>query len=146
MLSETTAATLAALPGWAQVTMAILLVVAGLFALVGSYGLIRLPDPMTRLHAPTKATTVGVGGVLIGSMVGVFAREGRLSGHELLITLCLFLTAPVTALFIAKVHVHLREKRQTLPKPVSGPGWATHEAEGPARGVSEAHAGSDRGA
>ena len=45
------------------------LVVAGLFGLVGSFGLIKLENTIQRLHAPTKATTVGVGGVLIASML-----------------------------------------------------------------------------
>ena len=36
---------------------------------VGSLGLIRLPDFYTRLHAPTKATTLGIGSVLIASMI-----------------------------------------------------------------------------
>ena len=46
-----------------------LIVLAGVFGLVGSLGLLKLPDTMTRLHAPTKATTLGVGGVLIASML-----------------------------------------------------------------------------
>ena len=44
-----------------------MLVGGGIFALVGSYGLLRLPRPMQRLHAPTKATTIGVGAALLVS-------------------------------------------------------------------------------
>lgn len=125
------------LPLWAEITVAVFLLIAGLFGIVGSYGLIRLPDPMTRLHAPTKATTLGVGGVLIASMIYIFATEGRVSLHELLITIFLLLTAPITALFIAKVHVHLSEKPDTLPTPGKGTGWANFAAEGPTRGQRE---------
>lgn len=128
------------MPFWAEVTVTVFLVIAGVFGLVGSYGLLRLPDPMTRLHGPTKATTLGVGGVLIASMVYVYATEGRISAHELLISLFLFLTAPITAMFIAKVHLHLRERPQSLPRPADGSGWAGYRAEGPARGVREASA------
>lgn len=39
-----------------------LIVLGAIFALVGSYGMLKFPDLMTRLHAPTKATTLGVGG------------------------------------------------------------------------------------
>ena len=47
-----------------------LLILAGsFFLLVGSFGLAKLPDLMTRLHAPTKATTLGVGSCLIASMI-----------------------------------------------------------------------------
>lgn len=128
------------LPLWAEILVSFCLVVAGVFGLVGSYGLIRLPDPMTRLHAPTKATTLGVGGVLIGSMIYVFATEGRVSMHELLIALFLFLTSPITALFIAKVHLHLKQDRAALPEPQDASGWANYTAEGPARGGREAGA------
>jgi len=125
------------MPLWAEITVTVCLVIAGVFGLVGSYGLVRLPDPMTRLHAPTKATTLGVGGVLIASMIYFFATQGRISAHELLITIFLFLTSPITALFIAKVHLHLREKPQNLPTPRDAAGWASYTVSGPARGVRD---------
>ena len=51
--------------------------ISGVFGLVGSYGLLKLRDPMQRLHAPTKATTVGVGAVLIASVLDlVFEGQG----------------------------------------------------------------------
>ncbi|MEL0436451.1 Na+/H+ antiporter subunit G [Phycobacter sp. K97] len=102
------------------------LVMAGIFGFVGSFGLLKLNDPMSRLHAPTKATTLGVGGVLLASIVHAIAFEGRLSLHELMITLFLFLTAPVTAHFIAKVHIHRREETGTLPEAGQDGIWATH--------------------
>eukprot|EP00752_Nemacystus_decipiens_P000825 g825.t1 len=49
--------------------IALLIVGAGFFGIVGSFGLAKLPDLMTRLHGPTKATTLGIGGVLIASML-----------------------------------------------------------------------------
>lgn len=122
------------LPLWAEITVSALLVAGAFFGLVGSWGLIRLPDAMTRLHAPTKATTLGIGGVLIASMVMIAARDGRFSVHELLITIFLVLTSPVVALFIAKVHLHLRQDRTALPRPSSGSDWAGFGATGPVRG------------
>ena len=71
------------------------------FALIGSIGLARLPDLFTRLHGPTKATTLGVGSVLLGSILYFSSRQG-LSLHELLVTIFLFLTAPVSAHLIAR--------------------------------------------
>jgi multicomponent K+:H+ antiporter subunit G len=109
--------------------VAALLVVAGIFGLVGSFGLLRLPDTMTRLHAPTKATTLGVGGVLIASMIYFPARGEAISFHELLITLFLFLTAPITANFIAKAHLHREEKAANLPPTATGAAWATLEGD-----------------
>jgi len=101
------------------------LVISGIFGFVGSYGLIKLNNPMSRLHAPTKSTTLGVGGILIASILHSLLSEGHLSLHELLITLFLFLTAPITANFIAKVHIHRHETPETLPRMDEDQDWAT---------------------
>lgn len=107
--------------------IAAFLMISGVFGLVGSYGLIKLGDPMSRLHAPTKATTLGVGGVLVASMLYSVAARGYLSLHELLISLFLFLTAPVTAYFIAKMHLHLVVPEEDLPPPGEDRRWAVHD-------------------
>ena len=120
----------------------VFLVISGVFGIVGSFGLIKLNDPMSRLHAPTKATTLGVGGVLIASMIHAIAVEGHISWHELLITLFLFLTAPITANFIAKAHIHRHETPETLPPAGGDRKWATHDTPPEEQ---EAGAPADRG-
>jgi multicomponent K+:H+ antiporter subunit G len=97
----------ATLPLWADALIAALLVVGAAFALVGSWGLAKLGDFYKRLHGPTKATTLGVGGVLIASAVYFSVRDGSLSLHELLITLFVFLTAPISAHLLVKAALHL---------------------------------------
>jgi multicomponent K+:H+ antiporter subunit G len=120
-----------------EIGIAVFLVFSGVFGFVGSYGLIKLPDPMSRLHAPTKATTLGVGGVLLASLLHAIAFEGRVSMHELLITLFLFLTAPITANFIAKAHLHRHVERKDLPDPGEDESWAVHDID-PADSSTEA--------
>lgn len=114
---------------FAEYLVAGFLIMAGVFGFVGSFGLLKLNDPMSRLHAPTKATTLGVGGVLLASMVHGITVEGHLSLHEVMITLFLFLTAPVTALFIAKVHIHRHETKTSLPVAGEDGLWATHDVD-----------------
>lgn len=98
---------------------------AAFFLFVGSYGLAKLPGLMRRLHGPTKATTLGIGSMLIASMLYFWLIHGELSIHELLITLFLFLTAPVTAHVVARAHI-LRSAREqeTLPPTGRPVGWA----------------------
>lgn len=115
-------------PVWEYVIVA-LLVMSGVFGIVGSVGLLKLPDTMARLHAPTKATTLGVGGVLIASMAYAWAGEGVLSWHELIITLFLFITAPITANFIAKAQIHRAKVEDQLPETGTGRQWATFEPD-----------------
>ncbi len=102
------------LPLWAEVFVAFMLVVGGFFALVGAIGLARFGDFYMRMHAPTKATTLGVGGVLLASM-GLEWSEGRFGANLLLITLFLFITAPVSANLMAKAALHLRVSSKVPP-------------------------------
>ena len=94
-------------------TAALLLLGAG-FALIGSIGLVRLPDIYTRLHGPTKATTLGVGGIILGSILYFSTHQG-LSLHEVLVTLFLFITAPVSAHLIARAALQRRCKSLASP-------------------------------
>ena len=93
-----------------ELTISLLLLSGGIFVLVGSIGLLRLQDFYVRLHAPTKATTLGLGGVLGASMLYMYHLQGYVSVDELLITLFLVITAPVTAHILAKVAMHHRVK------------------------------------
>ena len=49
--------------------VAFLILAGAVFTFIGSLGLARLRDFYTRLHGPTKATTLGVGSLLIASAV-----------------------------------------------------------------------------
>ncbi|UXD86258.1 Na+/H+ antiporter subunit G [Thalassolituus hydrocarboniclasticus] len=93
-----------------HIIVAVLLLTGGFFVFVGSVGLLKLPDFFTRLHAPTKATTMGIGAILLASMVLTTMRDGHLSIHELVISLFLFITAPVSAHMLAKAALHRRVK------------------------------------
>jgi multicomponent K+:H+ antiporter subunit G len=82
---------------------------------------------MQRLHGPTKATTLGVGGVLIASVLYFLLIKGSLSFHEILITLFLFLTAPITANFIAKTYLARNVRPEQLPGTEREHGWAVYD-------------------
>lgn len=102
--------------------IALTLIGAAFFALVGSIGLVKLGDFMKRLHGPTKASTLGVGGVLIASnLYFTFADEAPFL-HELLITGFVFLTAPIGAHLMA--HAAMRFDATAEPPPAPG-----HKAE-----------------
>ncbi len=90
-----------------EIIVSIFLVFGAFFMLVGSIGMVRLPDLFMRLHAPTKSSTLGLGSFLIASMI-FFAFQGRFGFAELLITLLAFITAPVSANLIAQAALHLR--------------------------------------
>ncbi|MGJ8616223.1 MAG: cation:proton antiporter [Sulfitobacter sp.] len=103
--------------------VALFLLIGSGFAAVGVIGLLKFNDSMTRLHAPTKVGTVGIGALLLASMVHSFVL-GETSLHELLIMSFLFVTAPISANFIAKVNIHLRSC-DTPPEPPRDDTWST---------------------
>ncbi|MFZ4538774.1 Na+/H+ antiporter subunit G [Propionivibrio sp.] len=87
-----------------------LVVIGALFVLLGSYGLARLPNFLMRLHAPTKATTLGVGALLLASAIYFTVTGPEVSLHEAAIVLFLLITAPVTAQLLAKAALHREGK------------------------------------
>jgi multicomponent K+:H+ antiporter subunit G len=98
-----------------EAVLSLAVVVGGVFTLLGAVGLARLPDFYTRLHAPTKASTLGVGGMLVASMINSVAL-GEPSARELLITLFVFVAAPVSAALLATAAFHLKA-RSVAPLP-----------------------------
>jgi len=107
------------LPLWMEWIVAALLMTGGVFALVGAIGMVRFPDFYMRLHAPTKFTTLGVGGVLLASLTVSWWR-GEFGVPELLIALFLFITAPVSANLLAKAAMHLRVPSKAGDPPRGG--------------------------
>ncbi|NLB14568.1 MAG: Na+/H+ antiporter subunit G, partial [Gammaproteobacteria bacterium] len=76
-----------------EIILSALLLVASFFALVGSIGLVKLSDFFKRLHAPTKATTMGVGSILIVSIFYHALVGNSFHPREVLISVFLIITA-----------------------------------------------------
>lgn len=94
-----------------EVVTSLLIIIGAGFALVGSIGLARLPDFFTRLHGPTKATTLGVGAIVLASLVDSSVASGGVSLRELGISLFLFITAPVSAHLLGKAALKSRDRK-----------------------------------
>lgn len=109
----------------AEYLIAALLVLGGSFGLIGSFGLLKLKAPMQRLHAPTKATTIGVGSVLVATMFSYALVGQGFAWQELLVSAFLFLTAPLSAFYLAKTHILRSIDRNELPASETGASWAT---------------------
>ena len=90
------------MPIYIEYILAFLLVAGGVFAFIGSFGLAKLDDFYMRLHGPTKATTLGLGCILVASSIYFSVTRGSITLHEVLITSFLFITAPVSAHLLAK--------------------------------------------
>ncbi|WP_040727156.1 Na+/H+ antiporter subunit G [Thiomicrorhabdus sp. Kp2] len=100
---------------WTEYLLGLLIIIGAVFTLVGSIGLYKLPDFYMRLHGPTKASTLGVGAILIASVIYFSMKQDALSLHEILVTLFLFITAPIGAHLMAKaaIHIHTNQLAKT---------------------------------
>jgi monovalent cation/proton antiporter MnhG/PhaG subunit len=83
---------------------AVAVVGGALLAALGGIGLLRFPDVFTRMHAATKAATVGV----IGTTTAAAAEVGALSGVVmlLLVIALLFLSGPLGMSLLARAAFH----------------------------------------
>jgi multicomponent K+:H+ antiporter subunit G len=94
------------LPWWAAVPVSALLVLGGVIALTGALGLLRLANFYQRIHGPAITVTLGAGCILVASMLYFTVTQSRLVIHELLISVFVFMTAPVVAMLIMRAAVY----------------------------------------
>jgi multicomponent K+:H+ antiporter subunit G len=105
------------LPAWAAVVTARFLLIGAGLTLIGSFGLLRLGKFYDRVHAPTLGTTLGIGSILVASMLFFSVLQTRLIVHELLIAVFTVLTTPVTLILLARAALYRdrREGRDEVP-------------------------------
>ena len=87
-----------------DVVSAILLLVGSVFALIGSIGIVRMPDVFTRLHAAGITDTLGAAGVLLG--LALKAGFSLLLVKLLLMLAFLLLLNPTACHALARAALH----------------------------------------
>lgn len=80
--------------------LAALVILGGFFCFVAGLGVLRLPDVLIRMHASTKAGTLGAGLIFIAVAL-VFADTATIT-RAVATILFLFITAPVAAHMIGR--------------------------------------------
>ena len=105
------------LPLWAALPVALLLVLGAGLALTGSIGLVRLRSFYERVHAPTLGTTLGIGCVLLASMLFFSVLQSRIVLHEILIAVFMVVTTPVTLMLLARAALYRDRHESSLEVP-----------------------------
>lgn len=95
-----------ALPPWAAILVAVLVLSGALFAFIGSLGLLRLKNFYQRVHAPTLGTTLGTFLMLAGSITCFSVLQGRPVFHEILIGVFLTVTTPITLMLLVRAALY----------------------------------------
>lgn len=83
-----------------EIFVSFFIILGSLFILISALGILRMPDLYTRMSATTKASTLGVGLILIGT--AVFYQDVGITVRSITIIVFLFLTAPVAAHIIGR--------------------------------------------
>lgn len=83
-----------------DIIVGLMLVLGALFALVGSIGLLRLNDVYMRMHAASKAGTLGSGLALLA--LAVYAHELDVVTRALAGVVFFLLTAPISSHLLAR--------------------------------------------
>lgn len=83
-----------------EIISGIFLIAGSLFILLSAIGLLKMPDLFTRMSATTKASTLGIGLVLIGT--AIFWLDIGIAARAFAIIIFLLLTAPVAAHIIGR--------------------------------------------
>jgi multicomponent K+:H+ antiporter subunit G len=96
----------AQLPPLVAALVGVLAVLGAALALVGSFGLLRLPTFYERVHPPTMGTTGGAGLILVASMLLFSALESRIVLAEIVIAVFIVVTTPVTYMLLMRAAVH----------------------------------------
>jgi len=94
------------LPDWAALLTAFLVLAGAALTMIGAIGLVRFRSFYERVHAPTLGATLGIGGVLLASMVYFSVSETRPVVHEILIALFVTVTTPVTMLMLTQATLY----------------------------------------
>ena len=99
-----------------EIIVSILILTGAIFNLIGSIGLVKLPDFFTRLHSSTMVISLGVGSILLASFIYFNFKTDTLSLHEILITMFLFITAPIGAHLMAKSAIFIKKNEEEKRK------------------------------
>lgn len=93
-------------------TVGWLLILAGMLLLaIACFGVLRLPDALSRQHAATKAATLALGVVALG--VAVLHGHAAWWWRSALLMVTLFLTLPLAAHALARVAACKRARQST---------------------------------
>ena len=90
------------LPMWAALPVAMLVLLGAALTFTGSVGLVVLRSFYDRVHAPTLGTTLGIGCVLLASVLFFSVLQTRFVVHEVLITVFMVVTTPVTLMLLTR--------------------------------------------
>lgn len=109
-----------ALPLWAEIMVAALMLAGAGLALLGSSGLLRLPTFFERVHVPAIIATLGCWCVMLGTVLFFSVQRGELAVFPLLTAVFIAITVPISSIFLMRASLfRARQMGKEVPPSVS---------------------------
>ncbi len=107
-----------------EIVAGVCILIGAGFCLIAGLGILNLPDALNRMHASTKAGTVG--SILTLSGAAFVFDDGAVTARSVATILFLLLTAPIAAHMIGRATVQIQRLRQEgdRDEPATPPGKA----------------------
>ncbi|MFT3780015.1 MAG: monovalent cation/H(+) antiporter subunit G [Ottowia sp.] len=90
------------MPPWAEITIAVLLLISAVVALASAVGLVRLSDFFSRMHVPALTATLGVWCVTNAAVLYFSLQDGGLHIYYWLVAVFMTVTVPVTTVLLTR--------------------------------------------
>lgn len=106
-----------------EITSWVLILLGSFFTIVGAFGLVRMPEVFTRMHAASVTDTLGVGFLILGMCLQ--AGLGLVTLKLVFLLALFFFTGPVVTHALAQACLHqgvnpqLAEDRRSAARPRS---------------------------
>ena len=127
-----------AVPMWAEIVVAVLLLVSALFTVVAAIGLVRLKDFFQRMHPPALVFVWGSWCVSLASIIYFSALAHGPELHVWLIIILLSITVPITTALLARAALFRgRQAGQQLPPALQPRNASPASAPPPTRSSEE---------
>ena len=108
------------LPLWTEIVVAALVLAGAAVALLGSFGLLRLPTFFERVHVPVIIATLGCWCVMWATVLFFSVQQGELAVFPLLIALFIAITVPIPTIFLMRASLfRARQMGKDVPPSVS---------------------------
>ena len=104
-------------PMWVDALTAALVVVGAVTALIGSFGLLRVPTFFQRVHPPSLVATLATWAVTLATMVQASFVTARPYLHAVLIPVFVALTVPVTTVMLTRAALFRARQRGSSEVP-----------------------------
>lgn len=108
------------LPLWAEWTLAVLLVISGISALLAAWGVLRLKDFFQRMHPPALGFTAASWSAALASAIYFSIVQEGLSLRSWIIVVVLSITVPITTVLLARAAMFRRRQQAdpAMPPPL----------------------------